>query len=200
MYSGPYDQSTPDPLSLLEDTEASSAILEETQQIREDNQRLQLTMMEMQRQLNASRGPDLPLSTPSPSIVYSPHIQPAVHTTALRPPCPAPQDMAHYTSVLVHVFSREEVEGGDWPFPHPSVVEEDRKLVSVAEVTACLMRMGMSPEQPSRIQMPDYCEPIVLGSLVSCLGWHGSANQLFCYWFCRKRSYVQAARFCCRLL
>ncbi len=46
--SGPHDQSTPDPLSLRADPEASPAILEEMRQIREDNQRLQLTMMEMQ--------------------------------------------------------------------------------------------------------------------------------------------------------
>ena len=162
VYSGPQHQSTPDPLRSA--PELSSAMLEELRQIREDNQRLQLTVMEMQRQLNSSKRPDLSPPPPPPPMTHSPLMQSPVQAAALSPPYSAPQAVA----MPVHTTFREEVDDGDWPLPPPPVAEEDLRPQPpttvlptnlVAELTSCLKRMGMTPGPPPGLLTPEYCEP-----------------------------------------
>ncbi|KAL2093214.1 hypothetical protein ACEWY4_010526 [Coilia grayii] len=163
VYSGPQHQSTPDPLSARLASEVSPAILEELRQMREDNRRLQLTMMEMQRQFTANKG-SLP--------------KPPEDAAALSQPLAAPPVNPSPPSVPMHAVVNQEEDEGDQPLPPPQLAKEDPvhqpsttilPTSLVAELTTCLKRMGMVPEQPSRVPTPQYYEPYA-GSFISAEG------------------------------
>lgn len=120
VFSGPHYQSTPDPLSHRINPGALPEILDELQKIREDNQRLQLIVMEMQTQLTPRRGLDPSHHTALSPVEYSPHAQPGVLTVATSPLRPTPQVTVHNTLAPVQIPSKVEVDDEDWPLPPPS--------------------------------------------------------------------------------
>lgn len=117
VFSGPHYQSTPDPLSHRVNSGASPEILDELQDIREENRRLQLIVMEMQTQLSSSRGPDPSHHTALSPAEYSPPAQSGVIASAISPPRPTTQATVHNTLAPVQVPSEVEVDDEDWPLP-----------------------------------------------------------------------------------
>ena len=144
VYLGPQHHSSPDPLSPREVSEFPHAVLEAMRQMREDNQRLQRAVFDMQRQLNTSRGP-VPSPPPPPptqysSLIYPPPSKPTATSSVIYPPPPPP---TLYSSVIPSPTPsraalqamdncptgpvQAEVEDGDWPLPPPPVAEEDTR-------------------------------------------------------------------------
>lgn len=156
VFSGPHYQSTPDPLSHRVNSGASPEILDELQDIREENRRLQLIVMEMQTQLSSNRGPDSSHHTALSPAEYSPPAQSGVIASAISPPRPTTQATVHNTLAPVQVPSEVEVDDEDWPLPPPPVADDEEKpqlstttlpTELVTELMTCLKKMGITQEQ-----------------------------------------------------
>ena len=112
--------------------------------------------------------------TSSPTRLHSAQPTHAAISTCCCPQPAMPSTTGHcpLSILTVHAATKEEVEDGDWPLPRPPVAEEDMEPQPptttlptdlVAELTACLKRMGMTPEQLPRILTPEYYETVVSG-------------------------------------
>lgn len=93
VYSGPQYHSTPDPRFIGAPLDPSPAMQEELRQVREENRRLQATVMEIQRQLNASKQPDISLPPPPPSIARPCHTVTSTHTASATCGCRGSQPL-----------------------------------------------------------------------------------------------------------
>ncbi|XP_048865547.1 uncharacterized protein LOC125739453 isoform X1 [Brienomyrus brachyistius] len=160
-YGGLMQDSTPSPQH-KQGTEASPEILEAINQLRQDNHRLQLTMMQMQRQLS--------VHTPQPTHISQQPVPSVPHTPFAQPPH---QELDRHLPVTHESTKRQgkwAEEDAEWPLPPPPVVHEALQPSPTTEVpqglveelTDCLRRLGRAPQPMSYERQhltPVYCEP-----------------------------------------